>query len=131
MAAAIALPKPAGASSPCTSETRCTITRSTFSSIMRLPESNALCRSLTARTTRLDSRGAVSRCQQWQKRLQERQVWRKARRVRGRSARTPHRRHRCLRYSLHRLRKIPVPRFFFPIYERSSLKNLLLNFIYK
>lgn len=40
----------AGASSPCTSETRCTTTRSTFSSTMPLPESKGSCRSSTAPT---------------------------------------------------------------------------------
>ncbi len=40
----------AGASSPCTSETRCTMTRSIFSSITPLPESKGSCRSSTART---------------------------------------------------------------------------------
>lgn len=40
----------AGASSPCTSETRCTTTRSIFSSTTPLPESKGSCRSSTART---------------------------------------------------------------------------------
>ena len=40
----------AGASSPCTSVTRCTMTRSIFSSTTPLPESKGSCRSSTART---------------------------------------------------------------------------------
>ena len=40
----------AGTSSPCISETRCTTTRSIFSSTTPLPESRGSCRSLIART---------------------------------------------------------------------------------
>ena len=42
----------AGASSPCTSETRCTTMRNIFSSTRRLPGSKGSCRSSTARTTK-------------------------------------------------------------------------------
>ena len=43
-------------------------------------------------------------------------------RVGRRPPRTPNRRHRCIRYSLHRLREIPVPRLLLPLNVRRFMK---------
>lgn len=45
-------------------------------------------------------------------------------RERRKSARTPHRRHRCLRHSLHRLREVPIPRLIFAINIRDQLMKI-------